>query len=133
MSQHITEKMECSKEDRQVRISKFIRFNRDKAEIGTDPTHERKIENIENFVGKWAGKDGSVRWTVFGFASPDGEQQKNKNLSKERANAVKDQMCLHSAIDCERPGATKLECGGENHPINGVANSRSAVIAVCVQ
>ena len=132
LRQYITEKMECAKDGRQVHISEFIRFNRDEANIKADPANEKKIDN---FVSRWAGKDGVGRWAVFGFASPDGERTRNNKLSSRRVEAVKGQMCPSKNEDeCKAKfGKIEFKDSGENHPINGVANSRSAVIAVCVQ
>ena len=84
-----------------------------------------------------------TRWMVFGFASPDGEEGKNDLLSKNRARVVIDEMCRlrengtsEPAIDCgekTRYADTQVLYFGEWHPINGISNSRSAVIAACVR
>ena len=98
-----------------------------------------KIRDIvKEFIDKSA-----TRWTVFGFASPDGEEVENDSLSRVRAWVVIDEMCrlqengtLDPAIDCgkkeERYADTQVRHFGEWHPINGISNSRSAVIAACV-
>lgn len=134
LRQYVAEEMECTEEGQQVHISKFIRFNRDKAEIEANPANK---DNLDNFVSRWVGKDGVVGRAVFGFASPDGERKRNNSLSGKRAEAVKDRMCPPSSnneADCKAEfGNIEIKDSGENHPINGVANSRSAVIAVCVQ
>lgn len=132
LRQYVAKEMECTEDGQQIHISKFIRFNRDKAEIGANPASKA---NIDNFVSRWVGKDRRGGWAVFGFASPDGERTRNNKLSSDRAKAVKGQMCpSKNEADCiAKFGKIELKDSGENHPINGVANSRSAVIAVCVQ
>ena len=135
LRQYVAKEMKCTEEGQQVHISKFIWFSRDDSKIETNPANKDNKDNIDNFVGKWAGKDGVGRWVVFGFASPDGERTRNGSLSKDRAKAVKKRMCpSDNEADCiAKFGKIKIKDSGENHPINGVANSRSAVIAVCVQ
>ena len=130
LRQYVTKEMECTEEGQQVHISKFIWFNRDDSEVETNPANKG---NIDKFVSRWVGKID--QWTVFGFASPDGERTRNDSLSEDRAEAVKGLMCpFNKKTDCEAKfGTIEIKDSGENHPINGVANSRSAVIAVCVQ
>lgn len=64
---------------------------------------------------------------VFGFASPDGETRHNKELAKKRVQAVVDKIKTEHSYH----GYISTNPIGENHPINGIANSRSAVIAAC--
>lgn len=100
---------------------------------------EKIRPKVRRIVAEFS-KKSPTRWTVFGFASPDGEEGKNDLLSKNRARIVIDEMCRlkensNPEIDC---GEKKYEARqvlhfGEWHPINGISNSRSAVIAACVR
>lgn len=105
--------------------------------------YQEKIgPKVQDIVKEFMDKS-ATRWTVFGFASPDGEEVENDSLSRVRAWVVIDEMCrlqengtLDPAIDCgkkeERYADTQVRYFGEWHPINGISNSRSAVIAACV-
>ena len=126
---YISQQMACDK-DQRLEVSDFIRFEWSKAAL--DPTEEGKVVD---FVDEW--KERPEKWAVFGFASPDGERGVNKTLSKDRAKAVESELC--AALDAVGP---KRECEerdvavkhfDEDHPINGIANSRSARIAVCTK
>ena len=145
LRQYIAGKMNCS-EDR-LEMSEFIRFGRDEAKLSLEKKNRdqneaklevekkererNKVPTFVNDVNKRGGKPD--KWTVFGFASADGEKGKNKNLSLERAVVVKSLLC--KALKCDRTNGTEIAVEGlsEDHSINGVANSRSARIAVCVE
>jgi len=68
------------------------------------------------------------KWAVFSFASADGAREGNKGLSQKRAETVKNLLC--KVLDCDPPNGQKITFEGLGD--NGVANSRSARIAVCV-
>ena len=125
----INKEMACDGgEDTQ--ISGFIRFNKGSAKFNDFAANSKEIEK---FVSK---RGQATEWVVFGFASPDGEQRVNNPLSSKRANTVRKELC--SALNGSRP---ELKCeedinikeAGEDYPINGVANSRSARIAACTK
>lgn len=119
----ISRHMNC--EGGRLEVSEFIRFERDESELSRDSEEEK----VSAFARAW--KDESTKWAVFGFASADGEQGGNKELSHKRAVSVKNLLC--KALDCDAKGTEITAQGlGEDHSINGVANSRSVRIAVCV-
>ena len=165
LPQFISEQMQC-KGNTSLIISDFIRFVNDQpnprcpecpsvADPSADSTddntryeamkalYQEKIgSKVQDIVKEFMDKS-ATRWTVFGFASPDGEEVENDSLSRVRARVVIDEMCrlqengtLDPAIDCgkkeERYADTQVRYFGEWHPINGISNSRSAVIAACV-
>ena len=186
LPQFISEQMRCEEGTRLI-ISDFIRFVNDEprsrcpvcpvdapsavgsgdcsARDALDDFYLKKIRpKVQKIVADFSEKS-ATRWTVFGFASPDGEERENACLSRDRARVVIDEMCrlqengtLDPAIDCGRPDpGTELDDAtahpnpqstvaskeeryadtqvlyfGERHPINGISNSRSAVIAACV-
>ena len=110
-----------------TRISGFIRFNKGSANLGDFATNSKEIENFASKRGQ------ATKWMVFGFASPDGEQERNNALAYKRAVVVKNLLCDKLKPDCAN--GTKIEMKGfsEDHPINGIANSRSAIIAICTK
>lgn len=124
----ITEEMACDG-GKEAQISGFIRFNKGSAKLGDFDANSKEIESFARDKGQ------ATKWVVFGFASPDGEQGVNNPLSRKRAKTVRKELC--TALSSSRP---ELKCeedinikeAGEDYPINGVANSRSARIAVCV-
>lgn len=167
LPQFIREQMTCE-EGREPTISDFIRFANDEpypwcpgcssdaaSAIGSGDGNARKEAlnkfyrkkirpKVQKIVADFSEKS-PTRWTVFGFASPDGEEGKNDTLSENRARLVIDEMCRlqengtsEPAIDCgkkEEEGYADMQVRhfGEWHPINGISNSRSAVIAACVK
>lgn len=166
LPQFIGERMQCEEGTEPV-LSDFIRFVNDEpyplcpvcsadaaSAAGSiddyapyeaeNEFHRKKIgPKVRQIVAEFS-KKSPTRWTVFGFASPDGEEGKNDLLSENRARLVIDAMCRlrengtpEPAIDCgekeeERYADTQVRFFGEWHPINGISNSRSAVIAACV-
>lgn len=122
----INEEMACEGGE-EARMSGFIRFNRGSANLDDFDANSKEIENFASKRGQ------ATKWRVFGFASPDGEQRVNKGLSQKRAQAVEKVLC--GQLGCSGTSGTKVEMKGfsEDHPINGIANSRSAIIAVCTK
>ena len=116
---YIAERMDCN--DDQLCMSGFIRFARGEFDI-----RDKEIEKIKDF--KCDNQVPETGLKVFGFTSADGEKIINDDLSRCRACVVKNLLCEVSNGDCDD---ISTETIGEDHPINGVANSRSAVIAVC--
>ena len=132
---YIVKEMKCSESE--VQISGFIRFGRDEPDpksassyFNNDPSDRR---TIQKFAAEW--RKTAKKWKVFGFASLDGAENMNRDLSKKRATAAQVELCsvlgLKSKPDCDEKITTAK--GGEDHPINGVANSRSAIVAVCTK
>ena len=112
-----------------IEASEFIRFHRNEASLKSDENNARKPrerQKIAAFAAQW--KAAATPWTVFGFARADGEQTGNTSLSAKRAAAVKSLLSAELKRTCGKMQAAGL---GEHHPINGVANGRSARIAVC--
>lgn len=98
-------------------MSDFIRFDWMKSDLS--PAAEKQVANF-------MGRSGQVKkLLVFSFASPDGRTRRNKELAKERARAVVNK------IRRSYSGCVSIKPMGEDHPINGIANSRSVVIAAC--
>lgn len=132
--QYVSQQMDCDK-DQKIEISEFILFERNESKLDLDGEDHRKNhrkqrerQRVHDFADEW--KKTATQWKVFGFASADGEQTGNNNLSSKRAEEVKNLLCDELNTPCNN---VKAEKGmGEDHPINGVANSRSARIAVCV-
>ena len=121
----ITEEMGCDG-DEGTRISGFIRFNRGSENLDDFSASSKEIKR---FVKE---RDQATKWMVFGFASPDGEQKGNNALAYKRAVAVKNFLCDELKPDCANGTEIEIKGFSEDHPVNGVANSRSARIAVCV-
>ena len=150
LSAHIREQMACS--EGELKMSGFIRFSNNNADVSD------AAEKIKEFVAR-IDKQAS-RWGAFGFASESGEKDRNLELSWQRACAVKQYICennshLQCRADCKtypgdndkkekampqcvgagadgNPKDEFLTCFlGEQHFINGVADSRSVVIAAC--
>lgn len=166
LPQFISEQMRCEEGTRLI-ISDFIRFVNDEprsrrpvcpadalSAVGSgdgnaeqnalDVFYREKIRpKVQKIVDDFS-KESPTRWTVFGFASPDGEERENACLSKNRAQLVIDEMCPPQGKGTSEPVTDSSEkrkkrCAdtqvlyfGERHPINGISNSRSAVIAACV-
>lgn len=166
LPQFISEQMQCE-EGTDLIISDFIRFINDEprsrcpvcpadapSTVGSgdgnarqdalDKFYRKKIRpKVQKIVDDFS-KKSPTRWTVFGFASPDGEERENACLSKNRARLVIDEMCRpwgngtsEPVIDSsekrkKRCADTQVLYFGERHPIKGISNSRSAVIAACV-
>ena len=131
LRQYVGAGMKCG-ESMRVEMSKFIHFKKGSNDLDDFPGN---LPAIKDFIGK---NPTSNNWFVFGFASADGEKRINKDLSEKRANTVKDEverMCSSSPSSEHGPKCSnkKIEHAGmgERHPINGVANSRSAVVAAC--
>lgn len=134
--QHIAQQMSCDK-DQRLEVSEFIRFGRNKATL--DSTEEQKVSTFVQDVRK---REERPDWWVFGFASPDGESGVNKELSEDRAKVAAEALCAALDAAALEAGEQKRECKDrnvivrhldENHPINGIANSRSARVAVCAK
>ena len=132
----IEEDMVCGNGEK-LYVSDYIRFAGGASFI-VDSERD-KIKNFICHVGAHATK-----WSVFGYASEPGSRSSNLELSRERACKVTKHLCNILELDCKRNEPDKMKnekkCGdksvqifekGEAHFINGVANSRSAVIAAC--
>ena len=147
LRQRIRQKMCCNK----VAFSEYIHF----------PTGQHSIETAEKGkITEFMRSDGAraTKWGVFGFASEAGRTKRNLELSWQRACNVKKYICenndrLQCTPDCEKYPEDKVkkekaghQCVavsedsnsnfpicflGEQHFINGVADSRSVVIAAC--
>ncbi|MDE0156943.1 MAG: hypothetical protein OXS28_15265 [Gammaproteobacteria bacterium] len=147
----IKEHLKCDN-GKHLSVSGLIRFSG--GEHSLDGAAKDSIGSFVTRIDRRAS-----RWGVFGFASEAGDAEENRQLSWQRACAVKEHICKNDAdsslckLDCEtypkdRSGrtATRLQCLpvegdektyplicflGEQHFINGVADSRSVVIAAC--
>ena len=141
--------MACG-ENQRLTLSDVIRFP-----IGTSSLEGAAPDRIDNFLCRVG--DRATGWRIFGFASGEGGKDMNQKLSRQRACQVSKYIC--EKRDCESCG---IDCGklpeggeaevahtcavpdgnpksdlfihplGEEHFINGVADSRSAVIAACL-
>lgn len=150
LRKRIRKKMDCN-DGEELFLSKYIHF----------PTGGDSIESAEKCkINDFMRNDGAraTKWGVFGFASESGSNEMNRELSWQRACAVKEFICDNDnppscQTDCKPypkdgggQAATGLQCLpaegdektdplicflGEQHFINGVADSRSAAIAAC--
>ena len=134
--------MTCENRER-LKLSTFIRFTNAMTDLDQDPFYLGKYRNIEAFVNQWGRQ--ATRWAVFGFSSPDGPSETNVQYAEDRAAFIKSKLCQfpehkRHALNCDSPNEDvtylmpkeSIKPFGEYHPINGIANSRSAVIGVCV-
>ena len=145
----VKEHLKCP--DKRLSVSDIIRFPIGEYSLD-DPAETGKIDNFVMRIDKRASK-----WGVFGFASESGGKEGNRKLSWQRACEVTKYICgkhdcESSGIDCIKypkgkdgkegvvhtcttPGNQKTEFLirflGEDHFINGVADSRSVVIVAC--
>ena len=146
----VLKQMGCAPGER-LSVSGFIRFPRNTASI--DDVIKGRIDAFTRQVG-----DSGKKWGVFGFASEEGNIEENRKLSWQRACAVKKYICKNCGcsscdIGCStypKDKGKKVKTGhkctitggkqetgflikflGEEHFINGVADSRSVVIAAC--
>ena len=134
---HIEDEMNCGGD--KLLLYEFLLFNKGKHELS-----DRARWQIDYFRGK-PGSPKSVK--VHGFASADGGLAHNQHLASNRACTVAGYMCNgtgtnNNNVDCAGfADPAGMSCNGmniqvigshgEDHFINGVANSRSAVIAAC--
>ncbi len=131
LQERITKEMACGRGEKS-QTSGFIWFNRDSEEFDDFSVNDTAMKGFIREV-----KNTQIeKWKVFGFASSDGHKTANHDLSERCANAVKQKLC--SILNSSKPNQNcekdiEINNSGENYPINGVANSRSVVIAVCVQ
>lgn len=80
---------------------------------------------VTAFLNRLALQEG-VKLHVLGFASGDGNRQYNKDLARQRAEAVAE---IVENLDPDQELVT--DSWGETHLTNGVANSRSVRIVGC--
>lgn len=104
-------------EGRRFEMSGFIHFDRGKDALGG-----KEIKKIHDFLH---GAEQIKKLWLFSFTSPDGETDHNDQLALKRARAVRGEILENFQ------GSISLAPMGEDHPINGIANSRSVVIAAC--
>ena len=143
--------MDCN-ENQRLTLSDVIRFP-----IGKSSLEGAAPDRIDNFLCRVG--DRATGWRIFGFASGEGGKRVNQELSWQRACAVTNYICgKHNCescgIDCGKrpkgeggeaevahtcavPGGNpksdfSIHFPGEEHFINGVADSRSVVIAACL-
>ena len=149
----VKEHLKCA-EDERLSVSGLIRFRG--REHSLDDAAKDSIGSFVTRIDKRAS-----RWGVFGFASEAGDVEENRKLSWRRACAVKEYICKDDVdsplckLECktypkDKDGDGEAETGhkcvpaggdketgapicflGEEHFINGVADSRSVVIAAC--
>ena len=105
------------KDTQQFDMSGFIHFGWKKAGLNSEA-----IEKIRRFMDM-PGRIEQL-W-IFSFTSPDGKEDHNDALAKERACVVQKELSKITNRDI----TTRLIV--EDNPINGIANSRSVVIAAC--
>ena len=112
----IPENLICE-DSQQFEVSGFIRFGWRGGEL-----QDKEIKKIHGFM---SSPEQIEKLWIFGFASPDGENDHNAWLAERRACAVRQH------IPENYRGQVSIMPIGEDNPINGIANSRSAVIAAC--
>jgi len=142
--------LECAK-DEDLSVSGLMRFGGGKHSLD-----EAAKDRIDKFVARLDKQ--TSKWGVFGFASEEGNAEQNRKLSWQRACEVKRYICKkRGCSSCDAGCKTYLKdkslkmeaehkctgasgdrktdfpiiCLGEEHFINGVADSRSVAIAAC--
>ena len=134
---HIEDEMNCGGD--KLLLYEFLLFNKGEHEL-----RDRARRQIDYFRAK-KGSIESVK--VHGFASADGGLAHNQDLASNRACTVAGYMCNGrgtnnnnvdcagfadpAGMSCNEMNIQVIGSHGEDHFINGVANSRSAVIAAC--
>lgn len=146
----VAEGMQCN-EDQEPPME-ILQFSHSESHLPSNNSED----TIGAFVDRWKD-DRLTPWTVFGFASPDGSSAANCQLSIKRAESVGARICSHlgskpGSMDKDKDGKEnicshsgyseeRLDCpdqdieiryAGEFHSADRIANSRSAVITVCV-
>ncbi len=89
-------------------IEEKVLFDTDKAEI--KPTAAEALKQITSSIGQRYGKS-QVR--IMGFADSRGDKSYNKELSEQRAEAVKNYLVANGSIDASR---VSVEPMGETNP-----------------
>lgn len=136
-------------EGQEPQIVKTVQFAHSRIDLLNE-----EIERIKQSVRELTQK-APTQWAVFGFASPDGDSKVNCKISVRRARVVAALVCTSLAstpastddeVDTQicsntEGGEEQLNCGdqviqvryaGEFHSAHGIADSRSAVIGVCI-
>ena len=117
----IRKEMDCTAAGSRLDMSEFILF-----ELRKNKLSDTAKEQIATFMEK----PGQIeRLMVLGFTSPDGETGGNTKLSNDRVQAVKNK--IKQDYGARFFGDIETKPVGENNTINGIANSRSAVIVAC--
>lgn len=141
VTQHIVGDMRCRAGTKLV-TSDFVPFVYNKGDeiaecAGTQPrSKEEWKQKIQEFVHPKNDKARkATKWRVYGLASLDGDSAENDDLSRRRAETVRDMMCAPSETssgieNCQEK--VEIRYLGENHLVTAGPKSRSAVIAVCV-
>ena len=137
VDQHIVGDMRC-RAGTELITSDFVPFVYNKGDeiaecAGTQPrSKDEWEEEIRRFVGDRNNKER--KWRVYGLASLDGDSAENDDLSRQRAETVRDMLCTASKIwssikECQEK--VEIRYLGENNLVTAGPKSRSAVIAVC--
>lgn len=140
VTQHIVGDMRCRAGTKLV-TSDFVPFVYNKGDeiaecAGTQPRSKEKWkQKIQEFVHPKNDKARkATKWRVYGLASLDGDSAENDDLSRQRAETVRDMLCTASKTwssikECQEK--VEIRYLGENHLVTAGPKSRSAVIAVC--
>lgn len=137
VDQHIVGDMRC-RAGTELITSDFVPFVYNKGDeiaecAGTQPrSKDEWEEEIRRFVRDRNNKER--KWRVYGLASLDGDSAENDDLSRQRAETVRDMLCTASKIwssikECQEK--VEIRYLGENNLVTAGPKSRSAVIAVC--
>ena len=126
LARFLVPEMACENEA-PVKMSDLIHFA-----LNRDDIREQQSLQIGLFTLGLNMTDVNLK--VFGFASADGIETDNSTLAESRANNVFTEMnrwCQRIVDGCPTFDSADVVAVGEDHFINGVANSRSAIIAIC--
>ena len=109
------------------RILDPILFRRDESSVTYDP------EALSRAFDELRWLDFDLLYVV-GFASADGSEFYNDSLADDRSQFVIDYLqdredSVGSILQLDELG--NVDLGGENHPMQGIANSRSVWIVAC--
>ena len=123
-----TENLSCIED---WKISKPFVFRPGESE---EPVVTTDDETVADFIEGLRLQDGyKATIHVFGLASADGDYRYNRQLSKKRADAVREQIKTLVRQRANEP----IDIGnsfplGEDHLASGVAESRSVRVVACV-
>lgn len=109
-----------------VKISDAFRFEWDKDELS-----KREKQRVRSFLRRFTRSDVEYV-TVFGFSSPDGPVNHNLGLSERRAKGVA-KLSEDYLATLQFNVRVWSHAFGEVHLTQGIANSRSVWIGVCVK
>jgi len=127
------EEYHCNADD--VLVSPPVRFIRDKSDTFASNNDKHLLKRISKTLidieSHQASVEKEIKVVSVGFASADGKEEHNYKLAKSRAEHVRKLLHRYSS-DSDNLRVEILPIG-ENHLGQGMLNSRSVRIAVCLE